>query len=139
MHSTHIADRIFGDSLRFRKWLNVVYLCCEDSFEVCSWYFMWKFNTTVEPQNMRIIFFFLVYNHFNQPFLVYIWITLFSSLLFFQQAGSMLGGALWAGCQWNHVWVSPQLLKNSFTISGLQDSNPIPSIFDSWFTPILVG
>jgi hypothetical protein len=33
----------------------------------------------------------LVYNHFNQPFLVYILITLFSSLLFFQQTGSMPG------------------------------------------------
>jgi hypothetical protein len=42
---------------------------------------------------------------------------------FFQQAGSMAGGTLWARSQWNHVWVSPQLLKNSFTASGLQDSN----------------
>jgi hypothetical protein len=27
--------------------------------------------------------------------------------------------------------MSPQLLKNSFTTSGQQDSNPLPSIFDS--------
>ncbi len=60
-----------------------------------------------------------------------IWTTLFLSLLFFQQAGSMPEGATWAGSQWNHVWVSPQLLKNSFTTSGQQDSNPLPSIFDS--------
>jgi hypothetical protein len=43
----------------------------------------------------------------------------------------MPGGALWAGSQWNHVWVSLKLLKNSFRTSGLQDSNPLPSIFDS--------
>ncbi len=39
--------------------------------------------------------------------------------------------SLWAGSQWNHAWVSPQLLKNSFTTSGMHDSNPHPSIFDS--------
>jgi hypothetical protein len=63
--------------------------------------------------------------------LVIIWTTLFSSLLFFQHAGSMPGGATWAGSQWNHVWVSSQLLKNSFTTSRQQDSNPLASIFDS--------
>jgi hypothetical protein len=61
--------------------------------------YLWK-DTQME--------FFLVYqpisvynhiltNHFWCEFLVYIWITLFSSLLFFQQAGSMPGDALWAG------------------------------------------
>jgi hypothetical protein len=70
-------------------------------------------------------------NHFWCEFLVYIWTKFFSSLLFFQQAGSMPGGATWAESQWNHVWVSPQLLKNSFTTSGQQDSNPLLSIFDS--------
>ncbi len=41
-------------------------------------------------------------NQFWCEFLVYILITLFSSLLFFQQAGSMPGDALWAGSQWDH-------------------------------------
>jgi hypothetical protein len=43
----------------------------------------WAYNFQIE--------FFLVYNHFNQPFLVYIWTTLISCLLFFQQAGRMPG------------------------------------------------
>ncbi len=38
-------------------------------------------------------------NHFWCEFLVIIWTTLFSSLLFFQQAGNMPGGATWAGSQ----------------------------------------
>jgi hypothetical protein len=103
-----------------------------------SWFLAirWIKNALKQPYPTQKEFF-LVYNHFltnhfNQPlFLVYIWIRLFSSLLFFQQAGSMPGGALWTGSEWNHVWVSPQLLKNSFTTSGQQDSNPLPSIFDS--------
>ncbi len=70
-------------------------------------------------------------NHFWCEFLVIIWTTLFSSLLFFQQAGSMPGDAMWAGSQWNHAWLSTQSLKNSFTTSRQQDSNPLPSIFDS--------
>ncbi len=37
----------------------------------------------------------------------------------------------WAESEWNHVWLSPQLLKISFTTSCLQDSNPLPSIFHS--------
>jgi hypothetical protein len=73
-------------------------------------------------------------SHFNQPFLVWIFGDYlnhtFSSLLFFQQAGSMPGGATWAGSQWNHVWVSSQLLKNSFTTKSSAGFEPTP--FDFW-------
>jgi hypothetical protein len=72
------------------------------------------------------LFFFIGY--FWCEFLVIIWTTLFSSLLFFQQAGSMPGGATWAGSQWNHVWVSPQLLKNSFSTSGQAGFEPTPFV-----------
>jgi hypothetical protein len=93
-------------------------------------------------------------NHFNQPFLVWIFGVYlnhfyFESITFPASRKHARRWSVSRKSMRNHAWVSPQLLKNSFITSGQQDSNPLPSIFDSqhrsfWlesyrFTPILVG
>ncbi len=122
--------RSFGDfqpsRLCFRDFITIPYLN-EPPYLLEAWNCM---KITGFQLSHRLYFTFPT--HLLQPFLVWIFgVYFFFESIIFPASREHARRCYLSRKSMKSCLVSPQLLKNCFTTSGLQDSNSLPSMFDS--------